>query len=106
YYDNIYEERNIGLLPQILKYYKQGYSVNHVKGLEGNLLIVHGSGDDNVHYQNQEALINALIAAGKQFSMMEYPNRTHAINEEKGTTRHLYTLLTHYLVNHCPPGGR
>ncbi len=106
YYDNVYEERYMGLLPQSLKYYKEGSSVNHVKGLEGNLLIVHGSGDDNVHYQNQEALINALIAAGKQFSMMEYPNRTHAINEGKGTTRHLYTLLTHYLVNHCPPGGR
>lgn len=105
YYDNIYEERYMGLLPQDLKYYEAGSSVNHVKGLQGNLLIIHGSGDDNVHYQNQEALINALVKAGKQFSMMEYPNRTHSISEGEGTTRHLYTLLTNYLEQHCPPGA-
>ncbi len=106
YYDDIYEERYMGLLPQDMKYYQRGASVNHAKGLEGNLLIIHGSGDDNVHYQNQEALINALVAAGKQFSMMEYPNRTHSLSEGEGTTRHLYTLLTNYLVTHCPPGPR
>lgn len=106
FYDNIYEERYMGLLPKDLKYYQEGSSVNHVKGLQGNLLIIHGSGDDNVHYQNQEALINALVAAGKQFSMMEYPNRSHGIYEGKGTTLHLYTLLTNYLVRHCPPGPR
>jgi len=106
YYDNIYEERYMGLLPQDLKYYQAGSSVNHAKGLQGNLLIIHGSGDDNVHYQNQEALINALVAAGKQFSMMEYPNRSHGIYEGEGTTAHLYTLLTDYLQQHCPPGAR
>jgi dipeptidyl-peptidase-4 len=106
FYDNIYEERYMGLVPGDLKYYEQGASLNHVKGLQGNLLIIHGSGDDNVHYQNQEALINALVAAGKQFSMMEYPNRTHSISEGKGTTMHLYTLLTDYLETHCPPGPR
>ncbi|HEX5553839.1 MAG TPA: DPP IV N-terminal domain-containing protein [Chitinophagaceae bacterium] len=106
YYDNIYEERYMGLLPQDMKYYQRGASVNHAKGLQGNLLIIHGSGDDNVHYQNQEALINALVAGGKQFSMMEYPNRTHSISEGKGTTAHLYTLLTDYLEQHCPPGAR
>lgn len=106
YYDDIYEERYMGLLPQDMKYYQQGASVNHVTGLEGNLLIIHGSGDDNVHYQNQEALINALVAAGKQFSMMEYPNRTHGISEGQGTTLHLYTLLTRFLETHCPPGAR
>ncbi len=106
YYDNIYEERYMGLLPEDLKYYQAGASVNHVEGLKGNLLIIHGSGDDNVHYQNQEALINALVAAGKQFTMMEYPNRSHGIYEGKGTTTHLYTLLTNYLVTHCKPGAR
>lgn len=106
YYDNIYEERYMGLLPADLKYYQAGSSVNHVKGLKGNLLIIHGSGDDNVHYQNQEALINALVSEGKQFSMMEYPNRSHGISEGEGTTRHLYTLLTDYLQAHCPPGAR
>jgi dipeptidyl-peptidase 4 len=106
YYDDIYEERYMGLIPEDLKYYQEGSSVNHVAGLEGHLLIVHGSGDDNVHYQNQEALINALVAHGKQFSMMEYPNRTHAIDEGKGTTQHLYTLLTDFLETNCPPGAR
>jgi dipeptidyl-peptidase-4 len=105
YYDNIYEERYMGLLPGDLKYYQAGSSVNHVKGLRGNLLIIHGSGDDNVHYQNQEALINALVSAGKQFSMMEYPNRTHSISEGEGTTSHLYTLMTNFLEQHCPPGA-
>lgn len=106
FYDNIYEERYMGLLPQDLKYYQEGSSVNHAAGLRGNLLIIHGSGDDNVHYQNQEALINSLVAAGKQFQMMEYPNRSHGIYEGEGTTQHLYTLLTNYLETHCPPGAR
>ena len=105
-YDNIYEERYMGLLPDDSAYYEAGSSINHVEGLRGNLLIVHGSGDDNVHYQNQERLINALVAHQKQFSMMEYPNRTHGISEGKGTTQHLYTLLTDFLETHCPPGAR
>ncbi len=106
FYDNIYEERYVGVLPEDLKYYQQGSSVNYASGLRGNLLIVHGSGDDNVHYQNQEALINALVRAGRPFQMMEYPNRTHGINEGAGTTAHLYALLTSYLETHCPPGPR
>lgn len=106
YYDCIYEERYMGLIPQDEKYYKEGSSVYHAAGLKGNLLIIHGSGDDNVHYQNQEALINALVAAGKQFTMMEYPNRTHGLSEGVGTTAHLYTLLTDFLETHCPPGAR
>ncbi|MNR59608.1 Prolyl oligopeptidase family protein [compost metagenome] len=72
-------------------------------GLKGNLLLIHGTGDDNVHYQNHEMLVNALIKAKKPFSMMAYPNRTHSINEGEGTTEHLYQLLTNFLVQHCPP---
>jgi len=105
-YDNIYEERYMGLMPDDSAYYEAGSSINHVEGLRGHLLIVHGSGDDNVHYQNQERLINALVAHGKQFAMMEYPNRTHSISEGKGTTQHLYTLLTQFLETNCPPGAR
>jgi dipeptidyl-peptidase-4 len=70
-----------------------------VKGLKGDLLVVHGTGDDNVHYQGTEQLINALVAAGKQFSMMAYPNRSHGIFEGPGTTVHLYNLLTKYLAD-------
>jgi dipeptidyl-peptidase-4 len=74
--------------------------------LKGDLLLVHGSGDDNVHFQNSETLINALVAADKPFTMMEYPNRTHCICEGAGTSRHLFTLLWSYLHEHLPAGPR
>jgi dipeptidyl-peptidase-4 len=67
---------------------------------------VHGTGDDNVHYQNAELLINELIKYNKSFTMMAYPNRSHGIYEGLNTRKHLYTLLTRYLHEHCPPGGR
>ena len=70
--------------------------------LKGDLLVVHGSGDDNVHYQNTEALVNALVKANKPFTMMAYPNRTHCICEGQGTSLHLYSLLTRYLKEHLP----
>ena len=73
--------------------------------LRGNLLVVHGTGDDNVHYQGTERLINALVAANKPFQMMAYPNRTHGISEGEGTTLHLFTLLTSYLTGTCRRGG-
>jgi dipeptidyl-peptidase-4 len=66
---------------------------------------VHGTGDDNVHYNNAEKLINELIANGKQFQLMSYPNRTHGISEGRGTTAHLQQLYTDYLRMYCPPGG-
>jgi dipeptidyl-peptidase-4 len=65
---------------------------------------VHGSGDDNVHFQNSEALINELVRANKQFSFMEYPNRNHGIFGGN-TTVHLRTLLTNYLVDHLAPAS-
>ena len=77
-----------------------------MKNLKGHLLYIHGTGDDNVHYQNAELLINALIKEGKQFSMMSYPNRTHSISEGEGTTAHLVALYTSYLRQNCPPGAR
>jgi dipeptidyl-peptidase-4 len=69
-------------------------------------LLVHGTGDDNVHFQGSELLINRLIELGKPFDFMEYPSRTHAINEGPGTTLHLYSLLTRYLEEHLPAGPR
>jgi dipeptidyl-peptidase-4 len=105
-YDNIYTERYMGLPSENPEGYWEGSAVNFAKGLQGNLLIVHGTGDDNVHYQNAELVINELIRQNKTFTMMAYPNRTHGIYEGKNTRRHLYTLLTNYLMEHCPPGGR
>jgi dipeptidyl-peptidase-4 len=105
-YDTIYQERYVGLPTTDSTAYRDASAVNFARGLRGDLLVVHGSGDDNVHYQGTEQLINALVAAGKPFQMMEYPNRTHGIYEGPGTTQHLFNLLTRYLEEHLPAGGR
>ena len=106
YYDTIYQERYCGLPQDHPEEYKQSSPITFAGQLKGRLLLVHGTGDDNVHYQGSEALINALVAANKQFTLMSYPNRTHSINEGPGTTRHLYGLLTRYLNENLPPGPR
>jgi dipeptidyl-peptidase-4 len=105
-YDTIYQERYLGLPEQNAEDYKQASPITFAGNLKGNLLIVHGTGDDNVHYQGTEKLLNALIAANKPFTMMAYPNRTHAIAEGAGTRRHLFELLTRYLHEHLPAGPR
>jgi dipeptidyl-peptidase-4 len=105
-YDNIYQERYMGVPPEDLQGFIDGSPIHHVQGLKGNLLYIHGTGDDNVHYQNAEMLINELIKHGKQFQFMAYPNRTHGIYEGAGTRNHLNTLFTNFLKEHCPPGGR
>ncbi len=105
-YDNIYEERYMGLPQENKADYTQASAITHAKGLKGNLLLIHGTGDDNVHYQNTELLINELVKNNKQFSMMSYPNRTHSISEGRGTTQHLFTLITNYIKEKCPGGGR
>ena len=74
--------------------------------MTGNLLLIHGSGDDNVHYQGTELLINKLIELGKPFDFMDYPNRSHGIFEGRGTQYHLFSLITRYLEDHVPPGAR
>ena len=86
--------------------YRECSPITFAKNLKGHLLIVHGSGDDNVHYQGTERLINELVAANKPFDLMVYPNRTHSISEGPGTTRHLYELLVRYLTDHLPAGGK
>ena len=101
-YDNIYQERYMGLPQENPEDYEAGAAVTHAKNLDGNLLIVHGTGDDNVHYQSLELVANALIKHNKPFDMMAYPNRSHGIYEGKNTRRHLYTLMTRYLTEHVP----
>jgi dipeptidyl-peptidase-4 len=102
-YDTIYEERYMGLPAENPREYEQGSPITFAKNLRGSLLIVHGTGDDNVHYQGTERLVNRLIEFGKPFQLMAYPNRTHAISEGPGTTRHLYELLARYLLTNMPP---
>jgi dipeptidyl-peptidase-4 len=107
-YDNIYQERYMGVPTddEGRSYFIKGSPVTYAKNLRGNLLYIHGTGDDNVHYRNAELLINELIKYNRQFQLMSYPNRTHGISEGPGTTKHLQTLFTQYLKEHCPPGGR
>jgi dipeptidyl-peptidase-4 len=96
YYDTIYTERYMGLPRDNAAGYDRGSPLTYAKNLRGKLLMVHGSGDDNVHYQNTEAMVNALVAANKPFELMVYPNRNHAITG--GTTRqHLFGLLTRFV---------
>ncbi|HVE60206.1 MAG TPA: S9 family peptidase [Chitinophagaceae bacterium] len=105
-YDNIYQERYMGLPRETMDDYIKGSPITHAKNLKGNLLYIHGTGDDNVHYNNAEMLLNELIKYNKQFQFMPYPNRTHSISEGEGTGLHLSTLYTRYLRQYCPPGGR
>ena len=105
-YDNIYQERFMGLPQENKDDFINGSPITYAKNLKGNLLYIHGTGDDNVHYQNAEMLINELVKYNKQFQIMPYPNRTHSISEGKGTSEHLATLFTNYLRLHCPPGAK
>ncbi len=103
-YDSIYQERYMGLPQKTPENYKDGSPIEFAAGLKGHLLLVHGTGDDNVHYQGSELLVNRLIELGKQFDFMSSPQRTHGISEGRGTTVHVYTLLHRYLLEHLPAG--
>ena len=105
-YDTIYQERYMGLPQDNVAGYQLGSAINHAEGLKGRLLVVHGTGDDNVHYQGTERLINRMVTLGKRFDVMVYPNRTHSISEGDGTTVHIHTLLQRYLRENLPAGGR
>lgn len=106
-YDSIYQERYSGILPEDALHYEKTKAINHADGLAGKLLLVHGTGDDNVHYQGSERLINELVSLGKQFDLMVYPNRNHRISgSADGTTLHLGTLRTEYFLEHLPAGPK
>lgn len=82
--------------------FEQGSPITHAAGLAGNLLLMHGTADDNVHYQSSEQLVDKLIALNKTFTFMMYPDRSHSIDEKMNTKRHLYTLMTNFLHEHLP----
>jgi dipeptidyl-peptidase-4 len=105
-YDTIYQERYMGLPDENAEGYRSGSAINFAAGLRGRLLIVHGSGDDNVHFQGTEKLVNRLVELGKTFDFMEYPNRTHSISEGSGTTLHVHRLIARYFEEHLPAGPR
>jgi dipeptidyl-peptidase-4 len=101
-YDTIYQERYMGLPTDNAEGYKNSSPINFAEGLRGRLLIVHGSGDDNVHIQGTEMLVNRLIELGKKFDYFVYPGRSHAIAEGTGTSVHIYSLLFRYLLENMP----
>lgn len=105
-YDNIYQERFMGLPQENLAVFVAGSPITYAKNLQGNLLYIHGTGDDNVHFQNAERLVNELVKHGKLFQYMAYPNRSHGISEGEGTSKHLQRLFTQYLQEKCPKGAR
>ena len=105
-YDSIYQERYMGLPSTNPDGYREGSPITHAAGLRGDLLLIHGTGDDNVHYQSLEMLVNELVKQGKMFSMMSYPMRTHGISERENTTMHLYRTMLKYWLEHLPAGGR
>ncbi len=105
-YDTIYQERYMGVPQENVEGYRVGSAINFAEGLQGKLLLIHGSGDDNVHVQGTEKLINRLIELGKPFDAMIYPNRSHSISEGPGTTPHVYKRIARYFVENLPPGPR
>lgn len=97
YYDNIYTERFLQRPQDNPKGYDENSPLNFADRLQGNYLLVHGTGDDNVHFQNAIDMMSALQRAGKQFEMQVYPNKNHSIYG--GNTRlHLYQLMTDFIL--------
>ena len=105
-YDNAYQERYMGIPSETREDFLAGSPYTHAKNLRGNLLYIHGTGDDNVHFANAEKLFNELIRYNKPFQMMAYPMRSHGIYEGEGTSQHLTTTCKKFLLENCPPGGR
>ena len=103
-YDSIYQERYSGVLPEFADSYKNGSPITFADGLKGKLLILHGTGDDNVHFQGTQRLINKLISLNKQFSFMEYPNRRHGLTP--GDFSHRDILRYGFFEEYLPAGGR
>lgn len=101
-YDTIYQERYMGLPAENSKGYRES-PIHSAEGLRGRLLLIHGSGDDNVHIQGTELLVNKLIELGKPFDMMVYPNRSHLLTEGKGTVYHQFNSMGRYFSEHLKP---
>ena len=106
FYDNIYTERYMGLPSTDSVAYWQSSPLNFAKNFRGNLLYMHGTGDDNVHYKNAENLFNELIKNGKMVQLMIYPNRTHGIYEGTGTSEHVAATFRKFIEQNSPPGAR
>jgi len=105
-YDATYQERYMGLLEDNEKGYRDGSPITYAENLQGQLMVIHGTADDNVHYQSFEMLVDKLIKYNKQFSMMSYPMRAHGINERDNTSLHLRETMKSFWLRSLPAGGR
>ena len=105
-YDTVYQERYMNTPQNNPEGYRLGSPISWASGLKGNLLLIHGTGDDNVHYQNNELLVNELVKHGKMFDQLSYPMRSHGIYEGEGTTLHLRMSMTKYWLDNLPAGGK
>lgn len=105
-YDATYQERYMGLLEDNLQGYISGSPITYAENLKGELMVIHGTADDNVHYQSFEMLVDKLIKYNKQFSMMSYPMRSHGINERENTSLHLRETMKTFWLRSLPAGGR
>ncbi|MAB72375.1 MAG: S9 family peptidase [Planctomycetaceae bacterium] len=104
YYDTIYQERFMNTPQANPEGYRAGSPIHHAAGLEDPVLLVYGTGDDNCHYQNLEALVDELVRHGKPFDQLSYPNRSHGIHEGAGTTRHLRNSMLRWWHRNLKPG--
>jgi len=104
-YDTIYQERYMGLPNDNSEGYYYGSPINHASKLNGNLMIIHGTADDNVHYQSFERLVDELVKHNKLFSMMSYPMRSHGLSERENTSLHLRRTMEDFWLKNLPPCG-
>ena len=100
FYDTVYTERFLRTPQENPEGYDENSPINYAEKLKGNYLLVHGTGDDNVHVQNSYRMINALIKANKQFDMFIVPDRTHSIYKGKNMRLNLYTKMTNFIALH------
>lgn len=105
-YNTIYQERYMDHPDNNKEGYEQGSPITYAKNLEGNLMLIHGSGDDNCHYQSCEMLVDELIKHNKYFSMIDYPMRSHGISERENTSLHLRMTMVKYLMENLEAGGK
>ncbi|MBP9151887.1 MAG: S9 family peptidase, partial [Flavobacteriales bacterium] len=96
FYDSVYTERYMRTPQENAKGYDDNSPINHVDKMKGAYLLVHGTGDDNVHFQNTVEMTEALIEANKQFDLYIYPDRNHGING-KNARLHLFTKMTDFI---------
>jgi dipeptidyl-peptidase-4 len=98
YYDNIYTERFMRTPQENGKSYDDNSPINHVEKIKGNYLIIHGTADDNVHFQNSVEMVDMMIKKGVRFDSEFYPNKNHGISGGKFTRFHLYDRMTRFLI--------